>query len=666
MQLAVATVVLAAVLPYTLAQHQQPFTAVHTTQRQLTGRFLHLTDFHPDAFYVEGTDVEDFCHVDPEDDDNGGKKPHAAKKDKKKVVRAGKWGPPPGTECDTPFSLVNATFSFLKHDLFNGQDASKSIDFVVWTGDSARHDNDNRYPRTPKQIYGLNTMMVGHMHRAFGGDKFKETFVPVVPTVGNNDIFPHNVMFAGPNSKTIATYKNLWKSYVPPEQGHTFDRGAYFHVTVAPGLAVVSLNTLYFYEKNKAVDDCSSRDEPGSLQLEWLAVQMKLFRAAGTKVYLIGHVPPSERQWYDTCYSRYVEIMIEYRDLVIGQLFGHVNMDYFAFSQVGVAEPGSNPPPARRAHIDSHRLNTLGANPLDVLEDLRPNYDAVPRLSDDDVEGMTAKQIDRRLGHLAVINAHPSIVPNYFPSFRLYEYDVTSDAKSTVSAIDTDEDKDDEDDNDEGEMDATTKKKSKKGKHGKEKTPKEPKLPKKPPVDELSPGYVRQLYSPLGYTQYFLNTTTANAAAEDEHRSRGKNATYEYPKFEVEYHTSDAPYEMKDLTLPQWARLANKLSGLGKGKGKGKGKNGKGKKGKKGKSSSVGETSNDDIDEAQLAQHDEAVGDDVDVDDDDVDSTDADTDKKKKKKKHKHRKHGKRDNSVWEVYIHRALISTGLEDTHHD
>lgn len=57
-----------------------------------------------------------------------------------------------------------------------------------------RHDIDRSLPRTPREILQLNEFMV---------DKMRETFqkdVMIVPSLGNNDIYPHNVMSAGPST----------------------------------------------------------------------------------------------------------------------------------------------------------------------------------------------------------------------------------------------------------------------------------------------------------------------------------------------------------------------------------------------------------------------------------------------------------------------------------
>ena len=80
--------------------------------------------------------------------------------------------------------------------------------------------------------------------------------IPIVPTLGNNDIFPHNIMLSGPSDVT-RQYENIWSDFIPQAQYHVFQKGAYFWNQVIPGhngvtgpgsqggLAVFSLNTLY-------------------------------------------------------------------------------------------------------------------------------------------------------------------------------------------------------------------------------------------------------------------------------------------------------------------------------------------------------------------------------------------------------------------------------------
>lgn len=132
----------------------------------------------------------------------------------------------------------------------------------MWTGDSARHDNDDNIPRSPTQIYDLNRKTVDKVVDVFRTrenetslDPQSHLYIPVVPTLGNNDIFPHNIMEPGP-SQVTRQYTDIWKWFVPENQFHVFQKGAYFWQQVLPGrngewgsstdggLAVFSLNSL--------------------------------------------------------------------------------------------------------------------------------------------------------------------------------------------------------------------------------------------------------------------------------------------------------------------------------------------------------------------------------------------------------------------------------------
>lgn len=103
--------------------------APSTPDRKLHGRFLHITDIHPDPYYAEGTSQSSQCHrKEPSDDDQ----------------RAGYYGTPFGSVkvlplvayptrtcfcsvCDSPWTLTNITFEHLEEHW------SSEIDFVICT-----------------------------------------------------------------------------------------------------------------------------------------------------------------------------------------------------------------------------------------------------------------------------------------------------------------------------------------------------------------------------------------------------------------------------------------------------------------------------------------------------------------------------------------------------
>jgi len=150
------------------------------------------------------------------------------------------------SSCDTPMSLVNATFRWIEENI------KDDIDFVIWTGDSARHDNDKEIPRSEEQILEQNRLLVSKFEQVFGKpdnindtDPTNDFIIPIVPSYGNNDILPHNIFTKGPNRWTTE-YLDLWRRFIPEEQRHQFQSGGWFSVEVIPNkLAVFSLNTLY-------------------------------------------------------------------------------------------------------------------------------------------------------------------------------------------------------------------------------------------------------------------------------------------------------------------------------------------------------------------------------------------------------------------------------------
>jgi endopolyphosphatase len=189
----------------------------------------HIADFHPDPFYkvYSSIDEDGACH-----------RGHGP---------AGYYGAET-SDCDSPISLINATFDWIRDEL------KDSIDFVIWTGDSARHDNDEKIPRNVQQVTQLNQLLVDKFYEVFGKDEQEpdddptnDLVIPVIPTFGNNDILPHNIFERGPNLWT-RRYLDIWRNFIPEVQKHSFDQGGWFYVEAIPNhLAVVSLNSLYVF-----------------------------------------------------------------------------------------------------------------------------------------------------------------------------------------------------------------------------------------------------------------------------------------------------------------------------------------------------------------------------------------------------------------------------------
>ncbi|KAI0307327.1 endopolyphosphatase [Multifurca ochricompacta] len=515
---------------------QEPLS-IQPLRPKLHGRFLHITDIHPDPYYVADASESSACH---------------RKKPRKERWRSGYYGTP-FSECDSPLQLTNLTLNFLDKNW------ASEIDFVIWTGDNARHDNDRKIPRTLKEIYDLNSALAVEMENIF-----LKKGVPVVPSLGNNDIWPHNILAAGPND-IINRFSSIWSAFVPFSSYQVFRRGAYYSVEVIPDeVAIISLNTMYLYDSNKAVGGCEFREpeDPGNLQFDWLEVQLKTFRQRGMQVWITGHVPPSPGNYFPECYVRYVELSLRFQDTILGHLYGHMNNDHFFLLEAGDLQ---FPSVSDLAPADS-----VASQAHDGLYDTLVNdFGDLPKKGKTDHD------------NYGVVNVAPSVVPNpYLPSFRIYTYNITHARDGAITK---------------------RKKKPSKRKHGhrrgggnKEELCKKKKyedswrckLDEPWHSDPRAPSRVNTLWSPLGYAQYYL--------PEERLMNRTKQ-----PKFKLEYltyrlealHPSGdniegrgefnypiplkqlpksiregnvtsskfVPYRMDDLTIPSWVGLARLL-----------------------------------------------------------------------------------------------------------
>lgn len=521
------------------------------------------------------------------------------------------------TDCDSPFSLVNATFAWIEENL------KDDIDFVIWTGDSARHDSDEQNPRHESEILRTNRIIA---------NKFVETFstpqhglsIPVVPTFGNNDFLPHNIMLPGPN-KWFAAYSDIWRRFIPEEQRHSFTFGGWFYVEVIPNrLAVFSLNTMYFFDRNAGVDGCAHPSEPGYKHLEWLRVQLQILRERGVKAILMGHVPParteSKQAWDETCWQKYTLWLKQYRDVVVGSLYGHMNIDHFLLQDVKDLTPelGLDKSYARGSPDESLSISSKE----DYLQELRDVWAGLPKTvareldeetSAGDDEGAESdkknrkkkgkkhskkkKQL-RKIGgkyaerfQLSLIS--PSVVPNYFPTLRIVEYNITGiedtpvwrdtyDSANPSSTLALPEE-DTRDYDNLGEMLVEiVKKKKGKDSNGPRRPPKDHDLivPLDPPKSSLpGPAYAPQVLTLTGYTQYYANLTHINDDIPDDDvvgfldiLSKWRKGKHDHkePKhgkpnprdfeYEVEYSTfTDKAYKLPDLTVKSFLRLAYRM-----------------------------------------------------------------------------------------------------------
>lgn len=551
------------------------------SKQTIHGRFLHITDFHIDHHYQKGSDIDKVCH--------GGE------------GKASKYGDAI-LGCDSPPILVEETFKWITDNLID------KIDFIVYTGDSARHDNDREYPRTRQHIFNMNKEI---------SDKFvtltsESDGQPLIYPVSNNDIMPHNLMDTGPSLQTRELFE-AWRPFIPQVQMHTYLMGAYYFQEVIPNqLAVLSLNTMYWFDSNPMVDDCDNKGDPGYKLFEWLGYVLKEMRARNMKVWLCGHVPPNEKNYDTTCLRKYIAWTHEYRDVIVGGLYGHMNLDHFIpldsvqayksiqkdfkdeFKQKSVfsvededvhALEDSNLYKALDENFSDKFFRVTGGvpnNKVTYLETLREELYA--RLKG-------KKKSGEHFERYSIAHVTASIIPTFNPGMRVWEYNITDleDKLQQVKfepwdkffagverMIEVQSNYVDEKDNDEmnwQEMDDITIERKKKHKKKNRKKKKDHTFPKPMPENlPLGPAYIEQTFTPERYVQYYADLESIN---------KGKKE-FDY---EIEYSTDDSLYGLKALTVEEWIKFGRKLGepvkDLKNNVNKGKKKKNNGKKYKK-------------------------------------------------------------------------------------
>ncbi|RHZ44490.1 endopolyphosphatase [Aspergillus thermomutatus] len=516
-----------------------------------------------------------------------------------------------GSECDSPFSLINETFSWIERNL------KGNIDFVLWTGDSARHDNDEKIPRTEDEVVHLNEMLADKFIDVFRDKRLPNGLsIPIVPTIGNNDIMPHNIFKSGPNRWT-KRFQNIWSKFIPEHELHTFVEGGWFTSEVIPNkLTVISLNTMYFFDSNSAVDGCGAKSQPGYEHMEWLRVQLQLLRERGMKAILIGHVPPartdSKQNWDESCWQKYALWVHQYRDVIVGSVYGHMNINHFILQdhhKVNIADADLNDTPSRASKDATSDISIQSRS--GYLSSLRHDWSKLPSPppefsmdnstvddwfaenaafeDDDDVQLRKSKkkrrQFLKKIGgpwaeRYSVSLVSPSVVPNYFPALRVVEYNITglenimTWAEAPVAAdilpSSTEEAKEPLSDSESTQSSGIEdQKKGKKKKDKKKKKKKKPsfKVPEPPsPTAPPGPAYSNQPLTWLGYAQYFANLTEINNEYAERHFLSADSLVNETKHedlftFEVEYDTKkDDIYKLEDLTVRSYFRLATRIA----------------------------------------------------------------------------------------------------------
>ncbi|KAL6934820.1 related to Endopolyphosphatase [Hanseniaspora guilliermondii] len=501
---------------------------------KLKGRFLHITDPHPDPYYIEGGLIQYACHRDFDADVTSD------------LPKGSKFGDPM-MGCDSPMDLVVETFNYISRNF-----PSSEIDFIVWTGDNSRHDNDRKIPRTSFEIMGNNMDFATRLL-----DLYPDT--PIIPTIGNNDIYPHNLMDIGPSMIT-RQLGTIYQGMIPEEQRRLYERFGSFFKEVVPGkLVILSLNSMLFFKKNPLVDSCMSPTDSGYQHLLWLGSVLNQFRTLGIKCWIISHVPLIQKNLEESCYLKINLWIHEYRDVIIGNLMGHMNLDYFNvikgdglrqrlketyfMNSLQIEDTAEKLIYKDGLNDDEPSFSVMGAAPVNKEKHMAKVRKEYKQLN----MGIDYDDLEREQDAYHIINVAGSIIPTFNPAFRLWEYNTTDTSPFNSEEITTDEmdwclffeDL-------EKEIDSivTIGIQRKRGKKN-PKMNKDKSIPKpKPKSIPNGPAFENQFGTPLSFTQYFLKLNKLNKKYyklkdTKKYRDNVEQLIEDIFAYEVEYTSTD-------------------------------------------------------------------------------------------------------------------------------
>lgn len=296
---------------------------------------VHITDVHIDPFYVTGAIAGGGCYC--ETHATCARMPASCVYTTNSSLQAGPFGEP-DFNCATPPALWEASAAFLA-----AAHAAAPAAFVAFTGDFG----EAGLSAACGPDVSAQQQILANIARAAAGVRAAHPGAPVYPVFGNHDTSPGDVF--DDSSAMSWLYAGVLGSFGADFAGDTraladLAFGGWYSTSVPtlPGLRVCALNANYYAGTNPLIFNSSSAAAAmGRTQLAWLNSTLAAAAAAGERVWILGHQPPSA--WLPDRVEAYRAVLTPFRDVVAVELFGHDHVDEPQIVRECNAPP---PPPA--------------------------------------------------------------------------------------------------------------------------------------------------------------------------------------------------------------------------------------------------------------------------------------------------------------------------------
>ncbi|KAG0288044.1 hypothetical protein BGZ98_004408, partial [Dissophora globulifera] len=264
---------------------------------------LHLSDWHVDDKYVTGS--EGACN-----------RPLCCRKYADSPLTptraASSWG---DYNCDSPIKLGQDMLKYIP--------SVANVNFTILTGDVPPHDVwlENRASVIPLETNAYNVMASGISSKVY-------------PTVGNHEAGPVNLFptpaSGGDNSWLYASLADNWSRWLPADAVNSVKSYGAYTVSPQPGFRIISLNNNFCYTMNFYLYGNTDEYDPFG-ELKWLITQLQAAEDAKERVWIIGHVGPSQTDCMQNWSALYYQVIQRYSPHVVAeQFFGHTHYDEFA------------------------------------------------------------------------------------------------------------------------------------------------------------------------------------------------------------------------------------------------------------------------------------------------------------------------------------------------
>ncbi|KAH3848892.1 acid sphingomyelinase-like phosphodiesterase 3a isoform X2 [Dreissena polymorpha] len=263
------------------------------------GVFWQVTDFHYDVNYSSTGDPNNMCHQDD--------------------VTFNATGSYGNYLCDSPWQLISSAIEAMYK-------IKPDPDFIIWTGDSVPHVPESDLDLD--KVYTLIGNITDEIIRVFPNTS-------LFPVLGNHDPFPSNQMpYDVENNRYYKDILNVsnWNIVLRANESKQFQHGGYYSSQISKKFRLIGLNTNLYYDQDKLTRDL---DDPAN-QFAWLKDELEGARKRQEAVYIIAHVPPGSFElgtglgwFYDKYNRRYLDLLEEYSDVIMAQMYGHEHTDSF-------------------------------------------------------------------------------------------------------------------------------------------------------------------------------------------------------------------------------------------------------------------------------------------------------------------------------------------------